>query len=108
MSSTTDTGLWTIEKATGWPWPRMDQLRDKRTWLEITEEDYDYALGVVPPVFLNGGGFQMGEASTHDSLGRSIRATFSIYRGKFYAAEMALDQAQQAITGLHKAIRNGA
>ena len=64
-------------------------------WKEATEEQYDYGLGVLPPAYMDGDGFLVGEPYDHRTcrITKVIRPTFAAfirYNGKFYASKEAL------------------
>jgi hypothetical protein len=72
-------------------------------WLEVTEEDYWYALEVLPPIMLGGGVFQISEAADADSLGRDIHATYVKLGERFFAAELPREEVPDAIKVLVEA-----
>jgi hypothetical protein len=59
-------------------------------WNEITEDRYDYYLGVVPPAIFVANGFMVGEASDHDDTGRPRYQACITVDGQFYAATIPM------------------
>jgi hypothetical protein len=63
---------------------KRDHNPDTRTsWTEATEKEYDYALGVLPPIRWDGSAFMMGECETGDERG-AIYAAFVESGGRFF------------------------
>jgi hypothetical protein len=60
-------------------------------WSETTEENYEQALCVLPPAHRQGGGFLLGEPSTHSARdGAPMYAAYVRRDGKHYIANRAL------------------
>ena len=60
------------------------------TFIECTEEHYDYMLGVVPPAIMDAKGFMVGEPLRHNEHGQPLFAAFIHMNGKFYESEHAM------------------
>ncbi len=54
-------------------------------WKEITEEQYEYALNVLPPLMWYNGGFFISEADTG-----TVHAFYQRLNGKYYSCEYSI------------------
>ena len=68
-------------------------------WNETTEDHYDEMLGCVPPVYMSGDGFLVGEAYDHREcrLTRKIAPTFTAFirdGEEFFKADQPLTIAE--------------
>lgn len=64
-------------------------------WTEISEERFDYLLGVVPPIKYFFGGFAVGEAMDHDEAGRPIYQICRAVGGKYFQTEGTIDAIEE-------------
>lgn len=69
------------------------------TWKPITEERWDYALGVVPPAFMGNSGFLLGEPFDHHrcSVTGQIRARYAALirvNGRYFEHDLPLTLAE--------------
>lgn len=89
-----------------WPWPRVANARraGAPTWFQTTEERADDARDALPPIFIAGGGFFMGEPAAHDDRGVPVYAAFIKIAGRYFVREVARDQIQPAIAVLRAAL----
>jgi len=74
-------------------------FRDKLKWNEETEEQFDYGLGVLPPLAWNSLGFLVGEPydfrnCTISGEGRQTFTAHAKVSGKHYVASMPLTVAE--------------
>jgi len=77
-----------VMKISEWSQIRHDRQNTPVQWLESTEEDYDYALGCLPPIAYNGSGFLVGEPYDHDPLTGSPRFRAHIMQNdKFFKSD---------------------
>ncbi len=79
------------QKTTDWPWPQLADMRKEQSadWLEVTHEDYWYALEVLPPIYLQGlSAFGVGEAANHDRNGHAVRSVFAQIGERYFAREI--------------------
>lgn len=61
-------------------------------WKEVTEEDYDDALNVLPPVGWYGGGFFMSERYTGN-----VSSFYQKLNGKYYSSLQRMSTPRKAI-----------
>jgi hypothetical protein len=59
-----------------------EQPRDQ--WHEITEEDADYCLGVLPPIYFRGG-FAVSEPVIHNAKNEPVYLCVVRARGQLFA-----------------------
>jgi hypothetical protein len=45
-------------------------------WVSCSQDDYDFAIGAVPPIDMTAGGFIMGEPYDHNDKGEGVYAVF--------------------------------
>lgn len=77
--------------------PKVEQ--EKISWQETTESRYDEMLGVVPPEFMEGNDFLLGEPQTHRRCRITGRVSgaydgFTYKGGKYYATTEAVTPAE--------------
>ena len=77
---------WAIEPAEKWPFEQLtqDYRSGHNIWREVSEENYDDALNVMPPHYLSCG-FMLGEPCSHEGDGAVVAAAFVSLRGRFFA-----------------------
>lgn len=56
-------------------------------WKEITEEHFDYMLGCVPPLRLQGTAFLCGEPLRFNDKGKNVYSAFIEIEGKYFESE---------------------
>lgn len=72
-------------------------------WIEITEEEYENQLNVLPPVKWYDGGFFISEATTS-----YVHAFYQKLNGKFYTSLQDIFESRDVILdNLNNAIKNG-
>lgn len=60
-------------------------------WSEVTEEQYDEALGCLPPVYQGNGGFLVGEPASHHAVsGAPLFQAYRVRDGKYFASSRAM------------------
>lgn len=66
-------------------------------WIEITEDQYDYYLEVLPPIDRHNGKFLVGEASDHHALTGKPRYQACLEQdGKYYQSNRPLTREELA------------
>jgi len=68
----------------------LDSLCDN--WKEITSDDYDYALNVLPPAKWSNGGFYVPEAYTHN-----VYSFYQKWQGKYYTSLQRINTPRERI-----------
>lgn len=63
-----------------------DYKTGRRVWREVTSNDYDYSLGVMPPVYVPGG-FGVGEAANHEADGATVRTYYVEHGSRYFARD---------------------
>jgi hypothetical protein len=76
---------------------------DPGAWCEITEEDYWYCLEVLPPYYFDGG-FAVSEACTHNDRGEPTYLCVATVKGRHYARELTLREANIEAPRLRAAV----
>lgn len=61
-------------------------------WVEITEEEYFWFLGCVPPVSMDGSWFLAGEPYTHLMNNKGVYLACKEVSDKFYCKYMTIEQ----------------
>jgi hypothetical protein len=77
-----------------WPTPTVveDFYQNNSQWREIPLEVYDWGLGCVPPIRLNGSYFLNSEPYTHLDSGEGVYFGFKEESGKYYVRLLTLKQ----------------
>lgn len=60
-------------------------------WRAITEDDADYCLGVLPPIYF-AGGFAVSEPAIHDAQDRPVYLCVKRERGRLFAKLAAIHE----------------
>lgn len=66
--------------------------------VEVTEDDYWYALEVLPPIYLHGrsrGGFAMGEALTSNGHNEPVYYCFTKQADKYFGCKGTIEEARE-------------
>lgn len=76
-----------------WPFPAAN---DPATWVEITADQAEHFLGVLPPKDYRNGGFFIGEASTSDHRGVTVYSRVERVAGRWWVRDLPRDKADEA------------
>jgi hypothetical protein len=87
--------------AEAWPFTRMDARPD--AWVELTKEQFDYCLGVLPPIYFRGG-FAISEASRHTAEGVPVYCCVVTIRGRRLARELTIAEAEATVPWMRAAL----
>jgi len=71
-------------------------------WSQVSEEDYDFALGAVPPLGWVGAGFILGEAYSSTRQGHTVWRLYQKHRGEFWMALSTTTKAMEYIAQLRQ------
>lgn len=61
-------------------------------WKEINEEHFDYMLGCVPPIRLEGMAFLCGEPLRFNEKGKNVYSAFIEIEGHCFESECTLEE----------------
>ena len=72
--------------ANAWAYPEIeaDYKACRNVWREVSQSFYDENLGVLPPVYVEGG-FMVGEPLRHTANGGVVAALFATVQGRYFA-----------------------
>lgn len=95
-------GLW-------WAKALRAAMENGSPWAEIDAAGYDYALGVLPPIPVEGFRvFMVSEANWHDSQGRAVYSLFAEVGGRYFVRESVRQEAKALTAELRAAVLGGA
>ncbi len=97
----------TLALCDGWPFDRMaEHLKAGRfVWLHVTEEQSDYALNVLPPLYVPHG-FAIGEPNSDDAQGRTVYAFYTKAGGEWWATYTTREQFDERRRGLVRKLQD--
>ena len=78
---------------------RYDRERLLSEFVEVSEDTYEYFLGILPPMYFSGSGFAICEATTAD-----IRLAFFRIDGRFFAAHISDFDRSRGMNGTREKI----
>ena len=102
-----------VQKRGDWPWPQITEARHQAApgmkWVEVTEDDAEYSLNVLPPIILPGakfwgGAFMVGEAASALPSGEPTYTAFVNMAGRWFACDLAKSEYHAAFFALARAV----
>lgn len=99
-----DAGMFRLVPLAGsvdWPFPLAN---DPEVWVEITPEQADHFLNVLPPRAMRRDGFMIGEPSTTDIRGVTVYPRVQRVGGRWWIRDVPEDRIDRAIDGLRGAL----
>lgn len=75
-----------------YPWVIDYYYENEGRWREISEENYNWYLGCVPPIAMSSSSFLCGEPYTHQNDGQGVYLGCRYDNGKYYAQLMTIKE----------------